>query len=401
MEITILCKVVDNYGDIGFVYRLAKDISELYPDIELRLVVSDLSSFAAMAPFVRTDLARQSVKGWQIFDWNCESLCSKEFSTRIPEIILQCFQCERPEWLDEILFAPEQKKTIRIVNLEYLTAETWADDFHLLKSGTRSIFVKKVNFMPGFTKKTGGLVLGRQFLQFTVSKEAAVEMLKDELETELFKDVHTFCVTVFAYKRNFRHLVRALKSFAEKRRKSDGLFKVHAFVASGLACEPFEEAWKKEGCPFAITKLPYLRQEAWDALLCASDFNFVRGEDSFARACLCGNPFVWHAYPQDEEVHLLKVGALLERIKAFVANAELFQTVKEYFLLYNKRFPEESGSGAKDEELTEEKEGLLLQKLLENYGGLKEAALAFSKELIANGNLTEHLVKYLVEYLGR
>ena len=417
MEITILCKVVDNYGDIGFVYRLARNITELYPDTELRLVVSDLPSFAAMAPFVKEGLARQSARGWQIFDWNKEDVCTKEFSRRIPEVILQCFQCERPEWLDRILFDPEQKKIVRIVNLEYLTAESWADDFHLLKSGTRSILVKKVNFMPGFTKKTGGLVMDSSFLSSLQNKEAAVKTIQDDLmakagtssgtgagissvvsangkkeaeadSVQALRDANTFCVTIFAYKRNFTHVVGALKSFMEERQKENPLFKIHAFVAAGLACSPFEEAWKEEGCPFAITKLPYLSQEAWDALLCSSDFNFVRGEDSFARACLCGKPFVWHAYPQDEELHLVKAGAVLERMESFFEDKEIFAFLKEYFLLYNTRFSQEEPC---------EKEEKLLLKLLRSYPALSKACMDFSKSLIENGNLTRHLM----EYLGR
>lgn len=413
MEITILCKVVDNYGDIGFVYRLARNITELYPDTELRLVVSDLPSFAAMAPFVKEGLARQSARGWQIFDWNKEDVCTKEFSRRIPDVILQCFQCQRPEWLDRILFDPEQKKIVRIVNLEYLTAESWADDFHLLKSGTRSILVKKVNFMPGFTKKTGGLVMDSSFLSSLQNKEAALKTIQDDLmakagtssgissvvsangqkeaETDTvqaLRDTNTFCVTIFAYKRNFTHVVGALKSFMEERQKENPLFRIHAFVAAGLACSPFEEAWKEEGCPFAITKLPYLSQEAWDSLLCSSDFNFVRGEDSFARACLCGKPFVWHAYPQDEELHLVKAGAVLERMESFFEDKELFGFLKEYFLLYNTRFSQEEPC---------EKEEELLLKLLKSYPALSKACMDFSKNLIENGNLTRHLM----EYLGR
>lgn len=454
MEITILCKVVDNYGDIGFVYRLARNITELYPDTELRLVVSDLPSFAAMAPFVKEGLARQSARGWQIFDWNKEDVCTEEFSRRIPDVILQCFQCERPEWLDRILFDPEQKKIVRIVNLEYLTAESWADDFHLLKSGTRSILVKKVNFMPGFTKKTGGLVMDSSFLSSLQNKEAALKTIQDDLmakagtssdassgissvvsangqkETEVdsiqaLRDRNTFCVTIFAYKRNFTHVVGALKSFMEERQKENPFFRIHAFVAAGLACSPFEEAWKEEGCPFAITKLPYLSQEAWDALLCSSDFNFVRGEDSFARACLCGKPFVWHAYPQDEELHLVKAGAVLERMESFFEDKALFGFLKEYFLLYNTRYDtrfydEEQGKECqttekepqgKERESCEkkagerepgerepsEKEEELLLKLLRSYSALSKACIDFSKSLIENGNLTQHLM----EFLGR
>ena len=40
-NITILCKVVDNFGDIGFVYRLARALSEEDDSLKLRLIVSD------------------------------------------------------------------------------------------------------------------------------------------------------------------------------------------------------------------------------------------------------------------------------------------------------------------------------------------------------------------------
>ena len=42
------------------------------------------------------------------------------------------------------------------------------------------------------------------------------------------------------------------------------------------------------------------------------DFNFVRGEDSFARALLTGKPFLWHIYPQEENLHLQKLQSFLE-----------------------------------------------------------------------------------------
>ena len=43
-DITILCKVVDNFGDIGFVYRLAKNLRKINPHYKIRLVVNDLHS---------------------------------------------------------------------------------------------------------------------------------------------------------------------------------------------------------------------------------------------------------------------------------------------------------------------------------------------------------------------
>jgi uncharacterized repeat protein (TIGR03837 family) len=54
-------------------------------------------------------------------------------------------------------------------------------------------------------------------------------------------------------------------------------------------------------------------QPDYDRLLWACDLNFVRGEDSFVRAQWAARPFIWHIYPQDENLHHKKLRAFLER----------------------------------------------------------------------------------------
>ena len=63
-------------------------------------------------------------------------------------------------------------------------------------------------------------------------------------------------------------------------------------------------------------ELPALSQPDYDHLLWAADLNFVRGEDSFVRAQWAGKPFVWHIYPQHDDVHLAKLEAFLDRFGA-------------------------------------------------------------------------------------
>ncbi|MBQ3686286.1 MAG: elongation factor P maturation arginine rhamnosyltransferase EarP, partial [Treponema sp.] len=70
MEILILCRVVDNYGDIGFVYRLARALSALDPSLRLALAVSDLTAFSYMAPGLDASKAFQRYCGWDLLDWN-------------------------------------------------------------------------------------------------------------------------------------------------------------------------------------------------------------------------------------------------------------------------------------------------------------------------------------------
>jgi hypothetical protein len=55
----------------------------------------------------------------------------------------------------------------------------------------------------------------------------------------------------------------------------------------------------------------FFPQEEYDDLLSVTDFNFVRGEDSWARACLSAKPFFWHAYFQKDNYQQVKVKAFL------------------------------------------------------------------------------------------
>ena len=370
LDLTVLCKVVDNYGDIGFVFRLCRSLSELSPDIKLRLVVSNLESFAAMASKIDPALPFQEFRGWQIFDWNNAEVCKKAFTGNPPVFLLECFQCGRPDWLEDIIFAPSFDKTVQAVDVEYLTAEDWAEEFHLIKSGTRSINVKKHIFMPGFTPKTGGLVLDGSFMQSLASAETAHKKL-DGTGVCVSKD--NFNILVFSYPRNFDFLVNALNRFSKTSNKAR---KIKVFIASGICTQPFLEACQKCGAAFEVEKLPYLEQEQWDALLTLMDFSFVRGEDSFSRACLCGKPFVWHIYKQEKDYHLVK-------LEAFHKKLCTLDDYNRFSLLYN----DGTESSAELERL--------VYNLLENYTHLAEPFKEFADKLVSIGNMAQHLLEFL------
>ncbi|MBQ1832762.1 MAG: elongation factor P maturation arginine rhamnosyltransferase EarP [Treponema sp.] len=406
----ILCKVVDNYGDIGFVYRLSRSLSEKYPDSELSLVVSNLASFSAMAPKIK-EVPYQKYNGWNILDWNASSECKSFFTENPAPLILECFQCGRPEWLDEILFDKNRTETVQIVNIEYLTAETWADDFHLLKSGTRSALVKKINFMPGFTEKTGGLVLDKEFMESLGNKKSALEKLRSGIVESSGNDTAEkiisyfsenqdgkkyFNITVFAYEKNLEPLVSALSDFQTEQRKKAPDFSLNVFAANGLSFKSFSGAWEKYGKPFCMTPLPYMNQSAWDALLVLCDFNFIRGEDSFSRACLSGKPFIWNAYVQDEEFQIVKVRAFIDLIKKFFMEEKLekeFEDFNDAMLLYNKTENFNPGNEAAEAFVifNGENEKDALKKTLSDFNASKRAFENFSRNLIGNGCISDGL----------
>ena len=68
--------------------------------------------------------------------------------------------------------------------------------------------------------------------------------------------------------------------------------------------------------------VPFVAQADYDILLWACDLNFVRGEDSCVRAQWAGKPFVWQIYPQHDDVHQVKLQALLAVYGANLGAAE-------------------------------------------------------------------------------
>ncbi len=394
-EITILCKVLDNFGDIGVVYRLCRSLMDIDCSLKLNIVVNDLETFKRMADGINPKKSFQTYRGWNIFDWNDGETCGKYFSENPPIVILQTFQCGLPDWLDDIIYGEEFAESgnfCRIVNIEYLTAEKWADDFHLLEGATRSANVKKNFFMPGFTKKTGGLILDRNFTE-CLSDERYRKSKIDSLAKEIQFSEDDFNILVFSYPKDFAFFFNAVERFSEKSAR-----KIRVYVAPGAGEESFKKAEAMYGKKnFSVDYLPYLSQETWDAFLCSMDFLFIRGEDSFARAALSGIPFLWNIYQQDEEFHLVKLKAFLDILGCGKIN--------ELSWLYNRNFGLECGSEARDawgkiSECENEKDAQkrmaeLLRELLFNLDEIKPAFQKFSERTLALGNLSEKLLEFL------
>lgn len=368
MTVDIVCKVVDNYGDIGVVYRLAKALSALDPSIKIRLSVDNMTAFKALEPAVDAEAEAQSLHGWELLRWGADW---PGFRSDPPRLVLECFACGRPDPLEEALFAPDRKDVRHIVNIEYLSAEAYADELHLMPSATRSPLVKKHIFMPGFTPATGGLIVDPDFKRameaWGEAKAAGREALARARAALLARlglalaaeadpkdnaaaESHTpapggssaapasraptelaaqFWLPLFSYERDYGPFV------AQLARSFDGEPPL-VLAAAGRSQACLVGAWERAGRPFPLVALPFLRQEDWDELLCASDAALVRGEESLARAALAGLPFLWHAYLQDGGHHQVKVAALCDRLAPYFDPAEA-AALRACFLALNER----------------------------------------------------------------
>lgn len=370
IDITILCKVVDNFGDIGVVYRLAKALTELcnnpinnFPKIKLRIVVDNLHSFSLLEPKIDEKKSIQEINEWKVLQWNDNEICLSEFQKNPPKIIIECFQCGRPDWLDHLLFDIKVPNIVNIVMLDYLTAEDYAETFHCLKSLTRSARVQKVNFMPGFTTKTGGLIQDENFINF--------KPIEKNLD-------NNFNAVFFSYTKDWMPVVKALNTFNKEITKNT----LQILAAKGVGLSSFLQACKEAN--FTVKELDFLPQKEWDNLLYNSPLLFIRGEDSLSRACLSGKPFIWHAYPQSEDYQLVKVQALLEKLKPFFYS-DHFKIIEKCWLTYNGK------KGNLEQDLTE---FLLIYK--EIFIGFQK----FSENLKKNGDLAKHLMTFILKTIN-
>ena len=127
-----------------------------------------------------------------------------------------------------------------------------------------------------------------------------------------------------------------------------------------------------------------MNQEDWDKMMKTCSVLFIRGEESLSRACLSGIPFVWHAYPQSEEYQIVKVNALLQRIKEYFTKED-FTIIKNLWLDFNK--PES--------ELNQDEFFEHTHAFLENTARMQKGFSSFADDLRKNGELASNLMTFL------
>lgn len=321
----IFCAVVDNYGDIGVSWRLARQLAHEH-GIQVRLWVDDLDSFGKLCPEVDARLDEQLCRGVEVRRWDVSCLwqtLSRPVGHPLPpageglgervvaDLVIEAFACKLPESYVEAMAAQGRKPVW--LNLEYLSAEDWVEGAHRLPSPHPRLPLTKYFFFPGFTAKTGGLLLERDLLvrrdvfQADLAAQQAYWRslgVPERAEGELR-------VSLFSYENDaVTGLLRAWEQGATRVvccvPEGRVLPQVAAFF--GQANGKAGDAWQRGNLSLYV--LPFVEQEHYDELLWACDVNFVRGEDSCVRAQWAGKPCVWHIYPQHDGVHMQKLRAL-------------------------------------------------------------------------------------------
>ncbi|MGL5046141.1 MAG: elongation factor P maturation arginine rhamnosyltransferase EarP [Shewanella sp.] len=310
----IFCTVVDNYGDIGVTWRLAKQIAHEY-HLPVHLWVDDLASFSHILPALDPLKTVQTFNGVNIFHWK-EPLAIEFVAGTV---LIEAFACELPEQVKEQLafLQHNDPKSVPIwLNLEYLTAEDWVEGCHGLPS-LQANGLKKYFYFPGFSAKTGGLICEQDLFAERDAWQAN-SANKWQLFTELgLKGIgaQDTVISIFSYE------TEALGALCALWQQS--VEKIHVLIPKGrslnslthlLPCDIVSLIPGQQISHGNLTLhiLPMTDQQGFDRLLWSCDVNIVRGEDSFLRAQWAAKPFIWHIYPQEDDYHLVKLEAFLK-----------------------------------------------------------------------------------------
>jgi uncharacterized repeat protein (TIGR03837 family) len=339
----IFCTVVDNYGDIGVCWRLARQLaSEL--DMRVRLWVDDLRSFGKLCPELNPALEQQCCRGVEVRHWSVDAFQALFSPTRervtsgegaVAELVIGAFACQLPQTYLEAMAVRELKPVW--LNLDYLSAEDWVEGCHKLPSPHPTLPLTKYFFFPGFTDKTGGLLLERDLLarRDAFQADAAAQARYWERLGVPPRREGELRVSLFGYEN--AAMAGLLGTWAESANPVTCLVpegrsvpQVAAFF--GRQAGKAGDVWQRG--QLRVHVLPFVDQERYDELLWACDVNFVRGEDSCVRAQWAAKPFIWQIYPQDDGVHLEKLEALRKRYSVGLPPATS-AAVKTLWLAWN------------------------------------------------------------------
>lgn len=279
----IFCRVIDNFGDIGVCWRLARQLANEHGR-QVRLWVDDLGSLQLICPEIAKDRHTQMIQGVAVHRWEASTVVD-----RVVDVVVEAFACDLPSAYLQAM--ADAKAKPRWINLEYLTAEPWAESCHGMASPHPTLPLIKYFFFPGFSPPTGGLL-----------REGGLPLPDIKQSADL--EISLFCYETAPVS----ELLGALASSP---------IPVRCYVPPGkpLAAVTFHLGgagpWRLGNA--RIEPIAFLALDDYDALLRRCGINFVRGEDSFVRAQWAGHPFIWQVYRQEEDAHLVKLEAFLDR----------------------------------------------------------------------------------------
>ena len=373
-SVLIVCHVVDHYGDAGVCLRLAKGLAARGGRVQL--VVDTLEIIEKMSPSLPVHV--RVTQG-----------LSALAQQAVPDLVIEAFQHDAPfEFRMDLERAASLGARPRRVLLDYLATEPWAEATQDLlapdhainralntrggpRLGGKGPAAQRVWMAPSFER---GLVVGEPAqVRRILGRGGAAEWDKAAAET----------------------LACAWSLQDDRVGGGASIFKVLGFGYDDAPWGALEVAIAAHGLPpgfedFHIHRPEGLErsQDDFDALLCASDLNFVRGEDSFVRAHWAAAstravPFVWQPYRQADAAHRDKLMGWMNQ----VLPGDALVPLRDFHLAFNE-LAGEASPGTEDL-------GAAWQRLLQGWEEMRRALQASCQQLAQRPSLEDWLIQLL------
>ena len=266
MKIDIFCRVIDFWGDVAVSWRLACALKKVQPQWDIIYYCDDWQPWCTLTGMAKVP---EDYQGIALKNYQQKSYAQADIAL---EMLAGGLPGNYP--------APKSMS----VNVEYLTAEDWGADCHLKQSFPKPHFF----FLPGISQGTGGLVFGDFFEKQVFVQDVKAQRLAWAKKMGLKLDPEKNWVSCYLYQIS-----------------AQSLHKVQESIFLGPALPHIKPDFG-HFIPMTLAR--------YDELLWLCDQHLVRGEDSLSRAVLTGKPFLWQAYPQENEDHEKKVQALINQI---------------------------------------------------------------------------------------
>lgn len=326
----IFCRVVDNLGDAGVCWRLARRLARDH-GLQVRLWIDlpgTLQCFLDPAPEDRQLLDQGRIA---ILPWQADSHYGAP-----ADLVIETFGCDLPPAYVEAMVG--RAPAPAWYNLEYLSAEDWVEGCHGLPSPHPRLPLSRSFFFPGFTAATGGLLREPDLLARRAAQGVRPSLPDCCQGAEVLGRragiaagmAAGFAAAPAPAAADLQDQALRLGLFCYADAPLAALLDVLAASGRDIDCRVFQGAaqtvvreWNAAhpGHRLRLELLPWMGQDDFDRVLWACDLNLVRGEDSFVRAQWAGRPLLWDIYPQDDDAHLVKMAAFLRRYRAGLASS--------------------------------------------------------------------------------
>lgn len=334
-NVDIYAQIVDNYGDAGIAFRLARALKVHQPERQVRLFIDELETLHGIAPDLDPNRHTQHLAGIEI-RLATQATFEELLALTAAPLLIEALGCSIPDPLKEKFYNQPEL----ILSLEHFTAEKTFDALHGLSAPTGQSTPRYI-FAHGVSRQSGGLIIEDDLaarLNDTTQQQAWRAALLAPYHNELPAPVRSAPLgTLFGYPRDLAPLLDTLRGL-----KTPQLLFVLGHLSQTSITPQLanrDAHWRSPQVAqlHNITlifpgMLPY---EQFDRLILSADYNWVRGEDSICRAILAGKPFLWHSYVQENNHQLVKVDALLSAMATYTDQPDRWESYCRLMRWYN------------------------------------------------------------------